>query len=393
MLTLKAFDKPLTPRLPKILLGTSGWSYDEWIAPVYRSKNEPKLRRYSGFFKTAEMDSSFYAYPRREAVLAMADNVPEGFVFTAKAPQEVTHNLALDVKAGADKALQKFTEIMKPLNNTGMLGCILLQLPPKMENNPEKLETFLEAVDRDFRYAVEFRHPSWLNEETYRILEKNRAAYTIVDEPLLPPTVKVTADFAYVRWHGRGHEPWYNYLYSVDELETWVPRLRHVSEKVEVVYGYFNNHFHGYAVYNCIQVLEMLGLAEEKHTALKQQIENYFDMMGLERERPRDDLTRLLSLFVDRPRLERASEIAGEMVTVLEDDGVRIKARVKEYTVEINMADKTLYHDCQDWAKTSRNKKLCKHVAKLLQTVPKHEAAQILRSMAEETDRWQFNTA
>ncbi|MEM2237331.1 MAG: DUF72 domain-containing protein [Candidatus Caldarchaeum sp.] len=376
----------------RILLGTSGWSYDEWVGPVYKSKNEPKLRRYSSFFKTAEMDSSFYAYPRKETVMAMADNVPEYFVFTAKAPQEVTHNLKLDVRAGADKALQRFTEVMRPLNNAGMLGCILLQLPPKMENNPEKLETFLEAVDKDFRYSVEFRHPSWLNEQTYRILGKNNVAYTIVDEPLLPPTVKVTADFAYVRWHGRGSEPWYNYLYSVEELVEWVPRLTAVAEKVDVVYGYFNNHFHGYAVYNCVQVLEMLGLAEEKHANLKQQIENYFDMMGLERTGARDDFTRLLSMFVDRRRLERASEIAVESVTVLEDDGARIRAKVKEYTVEIDTASKRVYHDCQDWARTSKNKKLCKHVAKLLETLPRERAAQMLRSMAEDAETWRFDT-
>ncbi|MEM2279899.1 MAG: DUF72 domain-containing protein [Nitrososphaerota archaeon] len=255
--------------MSRILLGTSGWSYDEWVGPVYRSKSEPKLKRYSEFFKTVEIDSSFYVYPRSEVVVAMAYSVPEGFIFTAKAPQEITHRLELDVKARAINTLEKFTEIMKPLNRAGMLGCILLQLPPKMENSPDMLETFLEAVDKDFRYAIEFRHPYWLNEETCKILTDNKVAYTIVDEPLLPPEVRVTSDFAYIRWHGRGYNPWYNYLYSVDELGDWVPKIREVSRTVEVVYGYFNNHFHGYAVYNCIQVLEMLGLAEEKHASLK----------------------------------------------------------------------------------------------------------------------------
>ncbi|MEM2646868.1 MAG: hypothetical protein QXQ10_05215 [Nitrososphaerota archaeon] len=114
--------------------------------------------------------------------------------------------------------------------------------------------------------------------------------------------------------------------------------------------------------------------------------------MGLKREGTQDNLTKLLSKLVDRPRLQRASEIAGEQVAILEDDGVRIKARVKEYIVVIDMASKKVYHDCQDWAKTSKNKKLCKHVAKLLQTLSKQRSTEILKSMAEEIDHWEFNT-
>ncbi|MEM1977300.1 MAG: DUF72 domain-containing protein [Candidatus Caldarchaeum sp.] len=277
----KWLEKGFLGGLGSVFLGTSGWSYEEWTGPVYGGSKQPKLRLYSRLFNTAEMDSSFYAYPRREALMTMMDSVPAGFVFAVKAPQKITHELRLDVRLGVLKALEEFTELLTPMNRAGMLGCILFQLPPSLRRDTEKLETFLKNLDTDFRYTVEFRHPSWLTDETYIILQRHNVAYTIVDEPLLPPITWITADFAYVRWHGRGKDPWYNYLYKPEELREWIPKLTQIIDRTEKTYGYFNNHFHGYAVYNCIQVLEMLGLANEIHKTTKQQIENYFMMTGL----------------------------------------------------------------------------------------------------------------
>lgn len=90
------------------------------------------------------------------------------------------------------------------------------------------------------------------------LLRKYQVAYTNVDEPLLPSDVYVTTDFAYFRWHGRGKKPWFNYRYKIEELEPWIPKIRKTSEKVKQVYGYFNNHFHGYAPENCLNLLERL---------------------------------------------------------------------------------------------------------------------------------------
>jgi len=100
--------------------------------------------------------------------------------------------------------------LINPLRLDGKLGCVLVQLPPSIEFDLELLEKFLEVLPTNFRFAVEFRDVSWLREETWRLLEKHRVAYTIVDEPLLPPDMHVTTDIAYIRWHGRGRRPWYN---------------------------------------------------------------------------------------------------------------------------------------------------------------------------------------
>lgn len=82
----------------------------------------------------------------------------------------------------------------------------------------------------------------------------------VVDEPLLTPEVRLTSDIVYVRWHGRGGKMWYNYRYSRRELSEWIPKLREMSQSADL-YGYFNNHYHGYAHENCLDVLEMLGEA------------------------------------------------------------------------------------------------------------------------------------
>jgi uncharacterized protein YecE (DUF72 family) len=116
---------------------------------------------------------------------------------------------------------------------------------------------------------VEFRNLSWMRDETWSLLEKYKVAYVIVDEPLLPPEVQLTADFAYFRWHGRGERPWFDYRYSKDELEPWIPKVEESARKVKKVVGYFNNHFHGYAPENCLYLIEKLGLLSEEQKKAK----------------------------------------------------------------------------------------------------------------------------
>jgi uncharacterized protein YecE (DUF72 family) len=101
-------------------------------------------------------------------------------------------------------------------------------------------------------------------------LRKYQAAYCIVDEPLLPPEIHITSDIGYIRWHGRGQRPWYNYRYTKDQLTDWLPKIEEVRTNTKQTLGVFNNHFRGYAPENCIQVMKMLGLTSDKHeTALK----------------------------------------------------------------------------------------------------------------------------
>jgi len=259
-----------------VLLGCSGWHCKDWAGPLYTTETESKLATYSKVFKTAEIDSAFYAYPPKGIVMGWIKYTKPDFTFTAKLPKQITHKDKLDPKLGAGRDLEKFCELMQPLLLERKLGCLLAQLPPGLTCDLNLLESFLSILPSQFQFAVEFRDESWLATETWKLLERYKVAYAIVDEPKLSPEVEVTCDTAYIRWHGRGERPWYYYLYSKEELKPWVTKVKEISAKAKITYGYFNNHYHGYAVKNCIEFAEMLGTITPEQKEAKKIVVKYF---------------------------------------------------------------------------------------------------------------------
>jgi uncharacterized protein YecE (DUF72 family) len=263
-----------------IFLGTSGWSYGEWEGLFYQKGEKRKLRAYSRVFKTVEIDSTFYRYPSKGMVMGWLRYSPSDFVFAAKLPKVITHDKKLGLKEDVKADLEAYLELMRPLQLGGKLACLLIQLPPKYSYNPENLKAFFELLNPLFKYAVEFRNLSWMRNETWSLLKEYNVAYTNVDEPLLPPEVHLTADFTYFRWHGRGERPWFNYLYEKAELDEWVPKVEEAAKNVKKVYGYFNNHFHGYAPENCLYLLEKLGLLTEEQKLAKEKTKSKQSQLG-----------------------------------------------------------------------------------------------------------------
>jgi uncharacterized protein YecE (DUF72 family) len=265
-----------------LFIGTSGWSYKEWNGVFYPTADTNKLSYYSKVFGTAEVDSTFYAYPSKGLVLGWARYSPDNFVFSVKLPQELTHDKRLDVSKGVETDLVRFLSLMKPLIAAGKLGPVLIQLPPSYsyEKDFERLKGFLGIIPDDVKFAVEFRHPSWLREDVWDLLKSRNVANVIVDEPLLPPDTVVTADFAFIRWHGHGTRPWYNYRYKDKELKAWVPKVQEVVARTKTTYGYFNNHFRGFAVENSLKMMGMLGVANAKQDEAKEKATRFLDGGG-----------------------------------------------------------------------------------------------------------------
>ena len=263
--------------LENILLGTSGWSYKEWIGPFYRKGEKSMMKAHAKVFKTAEINSTFYAYPSSATVMGWTKYSPYDHVFCAKVPKLITHDKKLNINEGVEEDLQRYCDLIRPLALNGKLGCLLIQLPPKYAFDLEHLESFFRILPTEIRFAVEFRNKSWMTKETWPLLEKYNVSYCNVDEPLLPPEIHITTDFAYFRWHGHGKNPWFDYRYKKDELEPWIPKLKVTSKKVKRVFGYFNNHFHGYAVENCLQVLDMLGMLTPEQEKAKKNVEEHFN--------------------------------------------------------------------------------------------------------------------
>ena len=384
--------------LDNTLLGTSGWSYRDWIGPFYKKKEKSMLSAYSKVFKTVEINSTFYRYPSKGMAMGWLKYSPTDFIFVAKLPKLITHEKKLSLVEGVEDDLKRFCELMEPLHLNGKLGCMLIQLPPRFGFNLDLMEDFFKVLPTNIKFAVEFRDLSWMRDETWRLLKKYEVAYTIVDEPLLPPEVHVTSKIAYFRWHGRGTRPWYNYRYSINELKPWVPNVKEVASKVETVYGYLNNHYHGYAVENCLQVLEMLGALTPKQAEAKATVQKYLKI-PTEIKRPtleafvepkKMTFENLLNAFIDKPRLKRAQSINDKELTIQEETDDQIKALIRDYHIVIDVRNCVVLHDCPDWSRVLLSKRFCKHIGKLLLSLDKQRATNILKQIYSNKEKWEF---
>lgn len=242
-------------------IGTSGWSYAKDWRGVFYSTTSSMLKQYLALFETAEINSTFYALPKANFIRHL-QRVPDGKFFTAKLPKKVTHDNRLDLSGEGGEVLSKYYELLHPVKDK--IPILLIQLPPWSLESMADLESFFAGLDSRFRHAIEFRHESWLVPEVWSLLETYEIAHVIVDEPLLPIDLRITTDFSYIRWHGHGDRPWYKYRYEEEELREWLPRLEEVTRSSQATFGYFNNHFAGNAPLNALQMLKMLGSANER---------------------------------------------------------------------------------------------------------------------------------
>lgn len=251
----------------QVLIGTSGWGYDEWVGPFYpRSlRKEDYLLYYSEIFYTNEINTTFYNIPSRWVVDNWVKKTPRNFLFSAKLPQTITHEHKLDINSCLDD-LDYFLKVMEPLIESRKLIAFLIQLPPSF-NRKEHFSNLKEFIDNwpgspesdNYHLVVEFRDKSWMDDEVFRYLKNKSLTYCAVIEPLLPPRMDVTNPaFAYIRFHGYGKKIWFDYCFNEEEIKKWVHPIREVIQKVDRVGIYFNNHFSGYAAKNSLMLMKEL---------------------------------------------------------------------------------------------------------------------------------------
>ena len=261
--------------MAQVSIGCSGWNYGDpvekggWVGSFYPDAQTKRLRYYSEFFPSAELDATFYQkfYSKMSSgtFYGMVKATPPGFQFSVKAPETVTHTKLMDVKKGALEAFQEFLEKISPLKNANKLGAILLQLPPSFSVNEFKqVEGFLNRMPSGYDYALEFRHASWQTEGPWEMLRHYNVAAVMTDSPdpklgYLSDVI-LTADHSFIRFHGRNKGYWYNYLYEEEELKPWTEKVSKITKDPEAkrLRIYFNNHYGGKAVVNAIQFKEMV---------------------------------------------------------------------------------------------------------------------------------------
>ncbi len=238
-----------------VRIGTSGWHYVHWRGPFYpeRCPTTKMLDFYIARLDSVEINNSFYRLPSAQTFQCWRDNTPRNFCFAVKASRFITHNKKLkDPQNALDRFFPPVAELGKKL------GPILFQLPPKWRVNVERLEEFLSVLPKGkrWRYAFEFREPSWLNESTYEVLRKHNAAFCIYELAGFRTENIVTADWAYVRLHGPGGK--YQGSYSTGQLSEWAERISDWSDRLRAIYVYFDNDQAGYAVQNAMELTVLL---------------------------------------------------------------------------------------------------------------------------------------
>jgi uncharacterized protein YecE (DUF72 family) len=390
--------KVINGKTLSLILGTSGWSYDEWVGPFYDRKRG-KLTYYTKFFMTSEINSTFYRFPTKGLIQGLIKVAPPGFVFASKLPGKITHEKWLRLDEGVEEDTWRFLEVMRILAEK--LGPILIQLRPKFNfvEHFENLEQFLEIIPKNYEWAVEFRDKSWLNYETFKLLRRHKVAYTIVDEPLLPPETHVTADFSYIRWHGHGKRLWYDYEYNKNELQEWIPKIKEVESKTKRVYGYFNNHYGANAVKNAVEFLDMLNISTIPQNEVLEKIKSYriikqeTGIQTLESFNVNENelsVPDYLTSFTTHSRLSRAEKITDKEVKILKLDDKLVEGEIKNYTFRIDSVEKVMEHNCADWKKGINSKRLCKHLDKVFLILPQNIAKKILKNIHNDRDSWKF---
>jgi uncharacterized protein YecE (DUF72 family) len=265
-------------------VGTQSWGYDDWVTKAggkhifypRGTKRSEMLGLYSRVFDTIEVDATLYGVPPLSTFQNWFDETPEGFKFGLKFPREITHDRAL--RGPSLKLTREFVERASILGEK--LGVFLVQFPASFEATAEDtqaLRRFLTELTGEFRFAFEFRSPSWYTDATYDLLQAVGASLCLVDgkwierELMFDAAGRFTTPFRYVRLMGERDIPIFDRIRRPrDEiLSRWSDLLAQLP--AEEVYIYADNYFEGFAPATANRLLSRLGLAERDPESLEAQ--------------------------------------------------------------------------------------------------------------------------
>ncbi len=244
-------------------IGCSGWSYQDWVGPFYPrdAKSGDYLKLYSHVFNAVEIDSTYYRTPSPLMVNNWRKTAPEGFLFTAKFPKKITHELKLrDSMAQLERFYKSISELREKL------GALLIQLPPSfnMKKDADALENFLGQIDTKYKHAVEVRNKSWFKPEVYKSLEQHGVALAWSENQYASTPPEATSDTAYLRMVGdRAITNFGGKQRDQGEvMKKWYDSLEAKSALFKQGFIFFNNHFAGFGPGSVNEFRRLAGLAE-----------------------------------------------------------------------------------------------------------------------------------
>ncbi len=217
--------------IKSLFVGVSGFSYPGWKGNFYPKdlKSEEFLSFYSKKLNSVEINSSFYAPPSSAMIKSWSSKTHDGFRFSMKAPRQITHILKLG--KGAAESAQRLDGTLELL--AAKRGPVLFQLPPFLRQDLKLLETFLQETSTFKQRVFEFRHDSWMNDPTYKLLEKNDASFCIAETEDMKPVLKVIGGVSYYRLR--------NERYDDKSIDSWSQKIRELSKDSKEVFVYLRH--------------------------------------------------------------------------------------------------------------------------------------------------------
>jgi uncharacterized protein YecE (DUF72 family) len=240
----------------RAFVGTSGWNYASWKKDFYSGVRRTSwLEYYAACFDALEVDGTFYHLIRENVAKAWYERTPPDFRFAVKGHRFVTHLKRLEPPAESMKLQRDSTAALGD-----KLAAVLWQLPAKFQKDMRKLSEFAAMLDRwpDVRHVIEFRDKSWFDDEVAGLMAQHRLAVCQSDAATWPMWQAMTTDLVFVRLHG--HSSTYASNYERDELEQWAKQVRAWLDEGRDVHVYFDNDAQGYAPWNALTLMELLGL-------------------------------------------------------------------------------------------------------------------------------------
>jgi uncharacterized protein YecE (DUF72 family) len=255
-------------------IGPAGWAYKDWYGVVYPAKKPRGFHEaafLAGYFNTIEINVSFYRPFSAKSAEGWLKQVEynRDFRFTAKLWRGFTHERTATVVEEI-----QFKDGIRPLAEAGRLGALLLQFPWSFRNSAENREYVLRLKNHfiDYPLILEVRHESWSEPGVIDFLNSIDIGMCNIDQPLFQRSLKpgsiTTSAVGYVRLHGRNYAAWftensypgerYDYLYSPDELQPWIDRIKVVEQSPRDTYVITNNHYLGKGIVNATEILSIL---------------------------------------------------------------------------------------------------------------------------------------
>jgi uncharacterized protein YecE (DUF72 family) len=237
-----------------ISIGTSGWSYQHWQDCFYSGTvQKNRLKFYAERFSAVEVNGTFYRLQSTATFKKWFDETPPTFRFAIKANRYLTHNKKL-LDPGASILIEK--------NHAEALGdklaVVLWQLPGLLKKDSARLQVFIDALQQwpEVRHSIEFRHPSWFDDETADCLAQANIAVCLSDAETWPMWDRITTNLVYIRLHG--HARTYASSYSKAELAYWAERIAQWAKQDKDVHVYFDNDAECAAPFNALALRAML---------------------------------------------------------------------------------------------------------------------------------------